>query len=655
MKPDQILREKETDYRWPDAWIFLFGYFLLLIFSCIAINLTSSSLVLILLLVPPVILATFHYPRKVIHAMIFGLMTGIIWLVFRMNINLRIAFETIFVGLASLVTLTELTRLTVVAQQRAEAARRLSEERNRYIVEAASEGIWMGDASFHTTFVNSKMATILGFTPAEMIGRQIYDFIDPRDKVALETMIDIHQLRPHSLQDFSILRKDNSLIWVSAAYSAMFDEKGTFIGALAMVTDINERKKVEEELKISEERFRRLADYAPDLIYRLRVFPTLSFEYINPRITDLCGYSVQEFLNNPALIYMLVHPDDLHLFSELPGIDTGFHEPVIMRWICKDQRVLWTEHHIQPIVNSTGQVELVEGIARDITARKKTEDTLRESEEKFKSLANSITEIFFALDSGLHYIYWNRAVEQFTGLPAEEVLGKTIQQVLPELVQPKIELVYRQALADQKPHISDTNLMFQDQLFSFEVSVYPTKNSLSVFARDITVRKKAEEELRFLSTHDILTGLYNRAYFETELDRLRSSRIQPISVVMADVDDLKIVNDQLGHAAGDDLLREVARALREAFRVEDVVARIGGDEFGVLLPEADEEAVSRAVERVAGGLSVYNSQPGRPFLVVSFGAATARTGGDLTETMKLADAHMYADKLRHRNGQKQKT
>lgn len=161
---------------------------------------------------------------------------------------------------------------------------------------------------------------------------------------------------------------------------------------------------------------------------------------------------------------------------------------------------------------------------------------------------------------------------------------------------------------------------------------------------DITERKQAEKQLRYMSTHDVLTGLYNRAYFEEEMERLCRSRRFPVSVVMADLDDLKLVNDTLGHEAGDAMIRLAADTLTSAFRGDDVIARFGGDEFSVLLPGSNEAVVQGAVGRIRAVLEQVNSKDEKFVLSISIGATTAYSVEELRQSLKVADRLMYVDK-----------
>jgi diguanylate cyclase (GGDEF)-like protein len=157
-------------------------------------------------------------------------------------------------------------------------------------------------------------------------------------------------------------------------------------------------------------------------------------------------------------------------------------------------------------------------------------------------------------------------------------------------------------------------------------------------------RKQTEEKLRLLSTHDILTGLYNRSFFEGEMERLEGGRQFPVSIMMADVDHLKEVNDEDGHAAGDMLLRRLAQVLSAAFRTEDVLARIGGDEFAVLLPNTGALEAKNTMDRVRSILQEHNASQTGPRLQISFGVSTAEKNTALAEILKQADANMYAEK-----------
>ena len=168
-----------------------------------------------------------------------------------------------------------------------------------------------------------------------------------------------------------------------------------------------------------------------------------------------------------------------------------------------------------------------------------------------------------------------------------------------------------------------------------------------VALEDVTARHKAEEYLRYLGTHDVMTGLYNRAYYEEEMKRLGGGRQYPVSIIIADMDGLKDVNDKFGHQAGDKLIRRAAEALKAGFRQEDVIARIGGDEFAVIMPATEAAIANEAIERIETLVGLNNKFYGEPALGISLGISTGEKGSDLEQVMRAADDNMYREKRGH--------
>ena len=178
-----------------------------------------------------------------------------------------------------------------------------------------------------------------------------------------------------------------------------------------------------------------------------------------------------------------------------------------------------------------------------------------------------------------------------------------------------------------------------------------TTVSIGNLSKEIVERKRAEKKIKYISFHDILTDLYNRHFFEEEISRLNTPREYPVSIVIADINGLKFVNDTFGHSRGDKLLKDIAKILRSVSRKEDAVSRIGGDEFAIILPQSDENIARTFCNRVGNECKEYNRKSiHKPKLSIALGFVT-QSGQykSIDEALKKADERMYAEKMRMKN------
>ncbi|MFC2144723.1 HD domain-containing phosphohydrolase [Actinomycetota bacterium] len=272
------------------------------------------------------------------------------------------------------------------------------------------------------------------------------------------------------------------------------------------------------------------------------------------------------------------------------------------------------------------------------------QNSLKRSEGRYRSLfENSLDGIYISTKDGKYIDANPSLVRMLDYASREELLSVNIP-----------EKVYYSS--GERPSREDRNRVFETSLkrkdgtrifveISSRVICDSEGNSFyQGIVRDITLRRNAEERIRLLSFHDELTGLYNRAYFEEELIRLNTKRQLPLSIIMGDVNGLKLVNDAFGHKHGDELLIKCARIFEECSRKDDIVARWGGDEFIILLPKTPIENALKIIERVNERckISKLNGIP----ISISLGAAAKISDlQEIEKVIKEAEDMMYKNKL----------
>lgn len=299
-----------------------------------------------------------------------------------------------------------------------------------------------------------------------------------------------------------------------------------------------------------------------------------------------------------------------------------------------------------------GNASLYESLQQELKARERTQEALRLSETKFRSIFENSLDAMFILDDGGYCIDVNPAAAQLDGGPREAMLGKTIFELAPSTSIASLENVWEQFLHDGvvageyqlKRHNGEISQL------EFRATANYLPGCHIFMLRDITERKSLEQRLRHQAFHDSLTALPNRALF---LDRLaqsmaRSSRnASSVALIFLDVDDFKVINDSLGHKAGDCLLMQVGERLQACVRAGDSVARLGGDEFTVLLEDIGDLAQARLVaEVIAQQLRAPFMLDGHEvFITASIGISLSSASDEAPDDLlRNADMAMYEAK-----------
>lgn len=286
---------------------------------------------------------------------------------------------------------------------------------------------------------------------------------------------------------------------------------------------------------------------------------------------------------------------------------------------------------------------------------------IQEKEKKYRELVENAAEAIVLVQDGV-VKFVNPAAARHTGYAEEELVSAPVA----DLVHPED----RNAVLERYRQLVEGEAALHVFLFRIITKNGDVRwmeaNSVAVewerqpatlnFLTDITERKRYEEQLKYLSLHDQLTGLYNRTFFEEELKRLSVSREYPITVLVADLDGLKLVNDTLGHAKGDEMLKACADILRASLRQSDILARIGGDEFAVLLPKTDGKTGEDIARRIHSRIDDYNREHPELPLHLSLGLATCKSKNEtLEDAFKRADDLMYRYKLARRASARNQT
>lgn len=566
-------------------------------------------------------------------------------LLYSLKVILAIALLMHFYEIASNI-------LAIIFHKQEELMKSLNKEKEwlRVTLKSIGDGVIATDANGNIEFMNSTAERLTGYKEEEVLGKKIdevFNIINEDTKEKAEVPIEkvlktgnTTGLANHT----ALISKNGEIISIADSASPIKDSQGNIIGTVMVFRDISDKRKYEKLLK----QYEFIVESSEEGI------GTFDFNGIiqtwNKGCEKIYGYKAEEIIGNS--IYMVIPDFEREKIKNilerlLKGEDVKSYEGIRVR---KDGKLINVLVSIAALKNELGRYIGVSFISHDITENKKAEQILR----RYKLLFDNINDIIlFARYEDGKIIEVNKAAIKAYGYEMEELLKMDIFELCN---CEKEELTQLLDVEDERGVLLNLQHKRKDgSKFYVEANVvsvdFENEKLIMTIIRDITERKLTQEKLEHLGTHDILTGLYNRNFFEEKMAFIEKNNVIPTGIIICDVDGLKLVNDTMGHKAGDMLLKTAADVLEKCFRGQDIIARIGGDEFAVILPNASIEIVEKAVDKIRKMVenSKFAFEKENIPLSMSIGYAVKNNSfKKIEEVFKEADNNMYREKLFHK-------
>lgn len=523
------------------------------------------------------------------------------------------------------------------------------------------------DSQWTMEFVSDGCLELTGYMPSQLVGEQGIPFdqlihAEDRKYVQDEVQAAVENNRSFRLT-YRIVTASGEERWVWEQGRAVSSDSSGRCVLEGFIADINEKKSADEALLDSERRYRLLAENVRDVIWTANT--SLEFTFGSPSTFGLLGYTPEELTNLTAedVLSPTSYGDLSRLVADLrqaeavgtDALEAHTRELEIVR---KDGGTIWTENEISLLRTSSGEVTGILGIARDISRRKAAEGDLKIQTSAINAASDYI--VITNVNGEIEFV--NAAFERDTGYQLQDIRGRK-PSILKSGQQDSefYRQLWERVLAGETWQGEIVNRRKDGSIYVEDMSITPVKNEDGVIEhfiaikRDITDKKVYERKLDHLAHHDHLTGLPNRLLFS---DRLTQSIAQAhrkdkrMAVMFLDLDRFKYINDTLGHNVGDQLLKQAAHRLSLTVRKVDTIARMGGDEFTVILSDIETATdAAKVAKKVLDALAKPFQVDGEElFISASIGISVYPTDGLDVETMvRNADAAMYRAKEQGRN------
>lgn len=523
------------------------------------------------------------------------------------------------------------------------------------LIQYANAPIITWSPDFKITEFNDAFVQLTGRSRSEVLGQHL-ELLFP-DASKIQSMLFIRETsygeRWESVEIpiLNVSGEERVVLWNSAN---ILNSEGVLIATIAQGQDISHRIKTENELRASEEKYRLIFENVPLGIFHFD--ETGSLTDCNENFSKIVGATHEQLIG----LCSLKLPDK-NIVKAVTGALDGKSQLFEDRYYSTlGKKTIELRAHFAPLLSIEGNVIGGIGILEDIGERKNMETSLYLEKERLRTTLLSIGDGVISTDSRGYVTLINKVAENLTGWCQSEAYGLPLDQVLSLFNEytrescdnPASRVLETGEIIELNNH---TILLSKDGLeIPVEDSAAPIRNQdghitgVVIVFRDFSDKKEKQEQIEYLSFHDHLTGLYNRRFFDEELRRLNSPRNLPLSLLIFDVNGLKLTNDAFGHIAGDRLLKTVAHTMQKMSRSDDIISRIGGDEFVILLPQTEIHEAKELAKRINEALSKEHLEAGHVSISSGWGVKT-RIEDEIDEVFKAAENKMYQYKISERN------
>jgi diguanylate cyclase (GGDEF)-like protein/PAS domain S-box-containing protein/putative nucleotidyltransferase with HDIG domain len=551
----------------------------------------------------------------------------------------------------------------ITLQRETEKSLKESEERYRQLSEQSRTFTWEVDEQGLYTFVDHVSLSVLGYGPDELIlKKHFYDIWTDEDRRNLkQAAFDVFEQKGlfNGMENRALTKSGDVVVLSTTGFPVLGDD-GSLLGYRGSDTDITYRKRAEQALIHSHDLMRYIIEHNRSAV----AVHDRDLKYLYVSQSYLDEYEVKD--------KDIIGKHHYEVFPDLPQKWRDVHQRALLGEVVSEEKdaypgeggsLKWTRWECRPWYEYDGSIGGIIVYTEVITDHIRLLDDLKDKEQNLR-LAQEIAHVgSFRYEPAYNKLALSAESFNICGINKKDFSGETDEII--ELIHPDdrdhaLEIT-REAMTNMKVMRSELRIIRPDgeeRIVDFRVQKALSENdnyvSITGTIQDITERKNVEENLIYLNNHDFLTGLFNRRYFEDEIKRLDVKENLPLSIIMADTDGLKFINDSFGHDMGDELLIKSAEAIKQACRAKDLIVRYGGDEFIIVLPNTNSEdtlKIANSIKEKASKVKVANIE-----LSISYGYDIKQSANEsIMEILANAENHMYSQKLSERSSMRSKT